>query len=284
MTSSPPKYSSASPITYPIHPLPEPITVPTPVAVYVNSPGSYPGFYPPAPAQPFNVHTDGSYFTHFAIGFGAACLGGPFIFLCMSYRPRRLAKNMFHAAAFCAGAGTQYTIASIICFSMISLFTDYHNDRHYYYTEPLLVVSSVGVIWLLFAVSAFWRVRHYKQSFKKKLELEERAFAAGNTIVASAPPAGFTAVNLTQTRAQHQTILASTPIPSPAPRNLSVEAWNKDQVGEWLESHELGDVKELFRKNSVDGLAMMYLQQQDVERMGVTMGKAMRFVVARSQL
>ena len=73
----------------------------------------------------------------------------------------------------------------------------------------------------------------------------------------------------------------------PHPPNHEAEAWNKEQVGEWLDNRELGDVKELFNRlnrHSVDALDMMHFAQQDLERMGVSMGKAMRFVVARSQL
>ncbi|KAJ3048189.1 hypothetical protein HK097_010796 [Rhizophlyctis rosea] len=275
-----PKYD----LNTPIHPLPEPISVPTPIAVYVNTPQNYPGFYPPHTHHPFDIKSEGSYFTHFFFGFSVACLGGPFIFLCMSYRPRRLAKNLYHASAFCFGAGVQYVCASLLGFGLISIFTQRQAGRVYFHQETVVTLGVVGVLWCLFSVGAFWRARRYRKEFKMVMAVEQQNAGAGHRGSVVSGGGSGVALNLGGAGMGGRYSIASARGATPVPRNYEVESWDKEQVGEWLDSHELGDVRELFNRHSVDGLAMMHFGQQDLERMGVSMGKAMRFVVARSQL
>lgn len=60
--------------------------------------------------------------------------------------------------------------------------------------------------------------------------------------------------------------------------------WTVEEVGEWLRETGLGQHVSQFRSGAVDGLALFYLSEQHLDRLGLPPGAAIRFLLARGYL
>jgi len=60
--------------------------------------------------------------------------------------------------------------------------------------------------------------------------------------------------------------------------------WNKQSVGEWLDSCGLTNLRDAFDANSIDGLAMVSLTEKDMQTMNIPIGRMKRFFAARATL
>ncbi|KAJ3034148.1 hypothetical protein HDV00_005406 [Rhizophlyctis rosea] len=161
-----------------------------PSASLASPSSASPSIYPPAPVgyasipshyakPPFNPTTDGDYMAHFFIAFGTAWIWGIFTFCCFAYRPRGKAKNLYHAAAFCAGCGAQYVCVAIICFGLMA--------PHAYGYFGAMVLVPVGLFYTGFAVGAFMASRRYWGLYEKMMAGQGVGAAGGVVLPQYAP-------------------------------------------------------------------------------------------------
>ncbi|KAJ3053628.1 hypothetical protein HK097_003821 [Rhizophlyctis rosea] len=59
---------------------------------------------------------------------------------------------------------------------------------------------------------------------------------------------------------------------------------SKEEVADWLERHQLGALKDTFMQNSIDGLTMMDLTENNMVNMGVPMGRIRKFLTVRESI
>ncbi|KAJ3015281.1 hypothetical protein HKX48_004683 [Thoreauomyces humboldtii] len=77
---------------------------------------------------------------------------------------------------------------------------------------------------------------------------------------------------------------AAEPTVALTPSARPVLLWKKEDVEEWLNRVELGKLSETFRRNSIDGQALVQLTEGDLNNMGVLVGRARKFFGARGEL
>ncbi|KAJ3252802.1 hypothetical protein HK104_007299, partial [Borealophlyctis nickersoniae] len=58
---------------------------------------------------------------------------------------------------------------------------------------------------------------------------------------------------------------------------------SKTEVADWLDTHQLGNLRDTFIENSIDGLAMLELTEGNLATMGVPMGRIKKFLKARDE-
>ncbi|KAI9004728.1 hypothetical protein BC832DRAFT_60833 [Gaertneriomyces semiglobifer] len=263
-----------------------------------QSTGFYPFYQPQQAAVPYVIQyvyeppqVQEGFLWPFVSSFFLGLFFGPFGLCCLSRFRTPLARR----GAF-AGVGTACVLDGIVVFFLWARVRANCNSTGTYYsgiysTEcyPFLTVFAViGGVYFAVAIACllyagFRCYQERKAVSTSGLDAPERP--PHPTALQGTPNGGASAMTSTTTLLHPPMVYAASgEWAYQLGRNSPIRAWKAEDVDKWLNENELTTLSEPFHRNSIEGDAMIMLTEADLHTMGVSLGRAKKFMACRAIL
>ncbi|KAJ3185969.1 hypothetical protein HDU85_000883 [Gaertneriomyces sp. JEL0708] len=227
----------------------------------------------------------------FVSSFFLGLFFGPFGLCCLSRFRTQLARR----GAF-AGVGTACVLVGIMVFLAWARVRANCDSTGTYYSgiystecSPFLTVFAViGGVYFAVAIACllyagFRCYQERKAGSTSGLDDPERP--PHPTALQGMPNGGASAMTSTATLLHPPMVYATSgEWAYHLGRNSSIRTWKAEDVDKWLNDNELTTLSEPFHRNSIEGDAMIMLTEADLRTMGVSLGRAKKFIACRAIL
>lgn len=63
-----------------------------------------------------------------------------------------------------------------------------------------------------------------------------------------------------------------------------MDEWNIDEVAEWVQSVAGTNVSKIFKEQEINGRVLMHISQEELERIGIKLGRAHELIALRNKM